>query len=311
MARKFNIVPKLTNRKLKRNVSQETIPVTVESVKCIRGGMRKHWCVLETTEHLGRECVSIKSTQKWLHSLVNGQLHNSRYHNAISNFVSDCVEAFDQKTEGPSASSQGAPPVPLEDQPAGASTSSQAALAGRAAIFRDRTPDSEDEAPAIVPKKARRVSTTRASSKGWATISVRGMEITCYAGRGRQLLVPVDTGDVDRIVQHLLPKAGEDARASESNFITLLEESDVKLIWWRKAPVSSQGCGWWVVNYTDNDGNAGTFRSGLMVPRKNLAGEMMEQQEQMDAASKVLVKARREWNRLDCSDRARFEDEVV
>ena len=311
MARKFNMAPKLANRKLKRNVSQETMPVTVESVKCIRGGMRKHWCVLETTEHLGRECVSIKSTQKWLHSLVNGQLHNSRYHNAISNFVSDCVEAFDQKTEGPSASSQGAPPVPLEDQPAGASTPSQAASADRGDFFRERTPDSEDEAPAIGPKKARRVSTTRASSKGWATISVRGMEITCYAGRGRQLLVPVDTGDVDRIVQHLLPKAGEDARASESNFITLLEESDVKLIWWRKAPVSSQGCGCWVVNYTDKDGNTATFRSGLTVPRENLTGEMMERQEQMDAASKVLVKARREWNRLDCSKRARFEDEVV
>ena len=65
------------------------------------------------------------------------------------------------------------------------------------------------------------------------------------------------------------------------------------------------------MNYTDKDGNTATFPSGLTVPRENLTGEMMERQEQMDAASKVLVKARREWNRLDCSERARFEDEVV
>ena len=90
------------------------------------GGMRKHWYVLETTEHLGQECVGIKSTQKWLHSLLNGQVHNSKYHNAISNFVSDCVEAFHQQTQRPSASSQDAPPDPLESQPAGASASSQA-----------------------------------------------------------------------------------------------------------------------------------------------------------------------------------------
>ena len=307
MAPKSNMPPKF-NRKLKRNVSEAPIPLKVESVKCIRGGMRKHWCVSETAQHLGRECVSIKSTQKWLHSLLNGQVHNSRYRNAISNFVSDCVEAFHQQTEGPSASSQDAPPVPLEDQPAGASAASQAALAGRAAIFRNRTSDSEDEPLASVPKKARRVSTRRASSKGWASISVRGMEITCYVGRGRQLLVPVATGDMDRIVQHLLPRAGEE-RASESNFSKLLEESDEKLICWRKASACSQGCGCWQVNYTDKDGNAATFRSGLTVPRKNLTGGMMKPQEQMDAARQVLVKARKQWNRLDYSGRARFEDE--
>ena len=308
MAPKFT-VQKL-KRNLKRNVSQETIPVTVESIKCIRGGMRKHWFVLETTEHLGQECVGIKSTQKWLHSLLNGQVHNSKYHNAISNFVSDCVEAFHQQTQRPSASSQDAPPDPLESQPAGASASSQAALVGRAAIFRNRTSDSEDEAWAS-SKKGCRVSTTRASSKGWASISVRDMRITCYAGRGRQLLVPVATDDMDRIVEHLLPRAGEAARASEFDFSKLLEESDEKLICWRKAPARSQGCGGWQVNYTDENGNSAISRSGLKVPRRNLTGGMMKEREQMDAACQVLVKARREWNRLDCSDRARFEDEVV
>ena len=310
MAPKSNMPPKF-NRKLKRNVSAAPIPYAVESVKCIRGGMRKHWCVLDTTQYLGRECVSIKSTQKWLHSLLNGQMHNTKYRNAISNFVTDCIEAFHQQTEGPSASSQDAPPVPSEGQSADASASSQAALAGRAAIFRNRMPDSEDEPladepVANVPKKARRVGSK--GCKGWASISVRDMEITCYAGKGRRLLVPLGTGDLERILNHLLPRAGEE-RADESNFSKLLKESDEKLICWRKASACRQGCGRWEVNYTDKDGNAATFRSGLTVPRKNLTGGMMKPQEQMDAARQVLVKARKQWNRLDYSGRARFEDE--
>ena len=199
----------------------------------------------------------------------------------------------------------------MEDQPAGASAASQAALKGRAAIFRSRTSDSEDEPCAIV--KARRVSTTRASKKGWATISVRNMTITCYAGKGRQLLVPVDTGDMNRIIQHLIPRADEEARGNDSdtyNFSNLLKESDGKKIGWRKASVLSPGCGWWVVYFMNKDGKPVTYRSGLLAPRKNLAGEKMDPEDQKAAAEQVLLRARKQWDRLDFSDRARFKDVV-
>ena len=306
---KINMALK-TRRKLKRNVSRETIPVEVRSIKCVRGGMRKLWYVLETQSYLGRECIGIKRTAKWLHCLLNGQVHKSKFHNAISNLVSDCFEALHQQTDGPSASSQDSLSASLEDQPADASASSQAA--GRAAIFGNRTPDSDDDEPKAIAKKARRASTTRSGSKGWATISVRNMSITCYCGKGRQLLVPLDTGDMNRIIEHLLPRVGEAKQASRAvDFGTMmLEESDRKLICWRRFPAGRNGYGCWVVNYKDKDGNTAHFQTGLVVPRRNLAGDVMMPQEQKEAASMVLLKAKRAWNDLDQSDHARFQDEV-
>ena len=116
-------------RKLKRNTSRDTLKLDIQSVKCIRGGKRKEWFVLETMHFMGRECVSIKSTQKWFHVLLAGQLHNSQYHHAICNFVNECVDALHcarvaSSTAGSSqaapsqaqaALSQGSPPAPLQD----------------------------------------------------------------------------------------------------------------------------------------------------------------------------------------------------
>ena len=294
-------------RKLKRNVSRETLPVTVKDVKCIRGGKRKRWCVLETEEHMGRECVRLGSTQKWLHLLLAGQEHNSQYNNAINNFISDCIDALKDRRANPAASSQGAALTPIGDAP---SASSQVVKTGRAAIFdRDSPSDTESEAKAAAPMKKPRTSNRRASARGWDTISVRGFGVMCCGGRGRQLLVPIGTGDLDTIVQHLLPRADE-ARREESCIADLLEEDDQKCIAWRKSSASSQGtAGFWQVFYTDEEGRSMRFRSGLTVPRKTLAGETMTAQQQMDAARQVLLRAKREWNRLDRSEADRFPGE--
>ena len=40
-------------------------------------------------------------------------------------------------------------------------------------------------------------------------IVVRDITIQCFYGPGPRLLVPVDAGDVERIVEHLRPRAGE------------------------------------------------------------------------------------------------------
>ena len=52
-------------RKLARNVSREVLPVQVGLVKCIRGGKRKRWLVLDTVTHLGQECVCLSSRDPW------------------------------------------------------------------------------------------------------------------------------------------------------------------------------------------------------------------------------------------------------
>ena len=280
------------NRKLKRNVSQAPIPIKVESIKCIRGCMRKEWCVLTMMNHLGKDCVGIKSTQKWLHAVLNGQVHNSKYHNAITNFVSECFDAFREQSEGPSASSQGAPPD------AGASN----------AFLVERSSDSEEETPAKTPAKTRvrRVSTKRRAAKPWTNITVRNMKIEAVRGRGRQLLVPVDTDALDLIVQHLHKRQGEDAPAPDSDFRSLLHKSDEGCIRWR-AQRSSKNCGGWQVCFEGENGKAKRYSNGLGVPRRTLSGELRERKEQMEAAGEVLLKARREWNRLDCSARPRFD----
>ena len=156
----------------------------------------------------------------------------------------------------------------------------------------------------------------RPCALGWATVHVRNMNILCFCRRGRQLLVPVGTDDLDRIVQHLMPRAGENQRPTSGSFADLLEETDESRITWRiarrRSRASSQAAGLdspighWHVHYTDNDGKACETTIGLGVPQVSLTGDPLAQEQMLQAARQVLVRARREWNRLDCSGRDRF-----
>ena len=93
-------------RRLKRNVSREALPVKVESVMRIRGGVRKRWFVLDTVEAMGRECVSIGSIKPLLHTLLGGNMHMSKYYHAINNFVADCFDAVNRGKRGPPGSAK-------------------------------------------------------------------------------------------------------------------------------------------------------------------------------------------------------------
>ena len=131
----------------------------VESVRCIQGGMRKRWCVLDTQDVMGRECVSIGSTKQWLHTVLAGQVFGSTYYHAINNFVAECFDAAKRAKKGEAVKSVKVPPVPVQDeQNSGAASgqvvaSSQAAKKGRAAIFGAAEDDSDDNLSAIVPRK--------------------------------------------------------------------------------------------------------------------------------------------------------------
>ena len=298
------------------------MPVKVESVKCIRGGVRKRWIVLETKTVDGHECVSLGSTKHWLHILLSGQMYKSTYHHAINNFVAECFVAVKK------VKITGAQPVPLQDkqdkqvplqdQQDGGAASSQVAKVvrrGRAAIFAAGD-DASDEVPrAIVARKQGRKG-MRTRAVGWTTVHVRNMDILCFCRRGRQLLVPVSTADLDHIVQDLIPRAGEKQMGTSGNFIDLLEETDANMITWRLArrrvKASSQASGadtpvgHWHVHYTDKEGKACDTSAGLRVPQVSLGGLPLAQDEKLQAARQVLVRARREWNRLDCSESARL-----
>ena len=92
-------------RRLRRNASREALPVEVAAVKCVRGGKRKRWMVLDTVTHLGYECVCLSSRHPWLHLLLAGQLHRSAFHGAINNFVRDCRVAARRQWRGNSSES--------------------------------------------------------------------------------------------------------------------------------------------------------------------------------------------------------------
>ena len=296
------MAPARHGRKLKRNASREAVPVTVGIVTCIRGGMRKHWIVLETRMHCGRECASIGSRQVWLHQLLAGTMHKSKYHHTIGNFVAECMEAA--KTRNAALSQDVAP---LQDVQPAASASSQGApaLAGRLSIVRKDSSDDEGMMP--TKRRKKKAGRGRASISGFVELTVRDIEITCNV-RGRRVLVPIDTGDLGRIVSHLKPRAGEVATDSASGFGKLLGPGDAKRIAWRSSALS-QGPGCWQIVYEDKGGSAIACRSGMQVPHMTLAGEPMNLTEQRKAAADVLKKARRTWNRLDCSDRDRSSDE--
>ena len=159
----------------------------------------------------------------------------------------------------------------------------------------------------IVRRKRNKVRETR----GWATVSVRGMNIECYSGRGRQLLVPVDGASLDLIVQHLLHRAGEMLQSPRSvdatTFGRLLTQSDYGRIAWR-TQASSQSLGFWQITYRNQQGRLARARSGMSVPKASLAGTPLCLKGRVDAANMVLQRARVEWNRLDCSEAARFPE---
>ena len=291
---------KKCRRKLKRNMTSQTSQVEVQLQKCIRGCKRKQWMVLDTHVFMERECVSIKSTQKWLHMLLAGTLHKSTFHHAISNFANECHDELQKLGAVAAASSQA--PV--------AAASSQKAKVGRAAIIQRDESDEEDLVQHIVRRKSKNRDT-----RGWATVSVRGMDIECYSGRGRQLLVPVDGKSLDLIVQHLFHRAGEEShhrrKEKTTTFGELLTKSDQGKIAWRKhAQASSQCVGFWQIMYRSDRGSLVRGRSGLSVPSVSLAGTPLSTQEQLDAANMVLQKARAEWNRRDCSKAERLPEKI-
>ena len=288
-------------RRLRRNASREALLVEVAAVKCVRGGKRKRWMVLDTVTHMGYECVCLSSRHPWLHLLLAGQVHRSAFHGAINNFVRDCRVAARRQWRGNSSEAL--------SQAAETAASSQGRPKGRAAIFDgDRESDEARVDPAAQRLRRRPNENARA---GLRPVLVRGITIKCFCGPGPRLLVLVDTDDVDRIVQHLFSRAGEKAD-TEVSFACLLSDNETGLIVWKSPPAAaaSQGppatAGSWQILYHNDKGQLKRTSQGLQVPARDLAGEVLGAEGLRDAASQVLLKARRLWNQNDCRDLPRL-----
>jgi hypothetical protein len=141
------------------------------------------------------------------------------------------------------------------------------------------------------------------------SIDVRNLSIKCFYGPGPRLLVPVDTGDVERIVEHLRPRAGEQSE-TDASIAGLLTEMDAGHIAWRSSPASSHGpsstAGCWQITYESRGGQKKRSVSGLQVHSKDVAGDRLSAEALRDAANRVLMQARQLWNVLDVSARPRL-----
>ena len=85
----------------------------------------------------------------------------------------------------------------------------------------------------------------------------------------------------------------------------LLTAKDKGRVWWR-APTSRGRPGVFTVCYLSHGGKIHRTSAGLRVPCTELNGDALEVEEYVNACRQVLLKARREWNRMDASGEDRL-----
>ena len=291
-------------RRLKRNESQESREVEIARVHCIRGGVRKAWLVLPLREYQGRQCVVISGSAGWLVHVLEGTRRSTGYAGAIANFVRDCVAKHAQV---------------VTDVPATGAASSQALVAtgsaepaGRKKRGRSKILDSDDEQElggnmqAMVPRRQSRAKRPRMRRGQFVTADIRGMQLQFTVLQGPRVLVQMDEVVIHRIVTDLLPRRDELREASSQDMmkedLVPLDKGRVK---WSAGRYGGDGS--WVVWYQDSCGSRRRFTSGLSIPRLSLAGDPLTAEEQHAAGRQKLIKARREWNRLDASELQRYD----
>ena len=330
--------PSGRKRKLKRNVSTEVTPVSLEQVMCIKGGVRKEWMPIPLEFVQGRACVSVTQATCWLHHMLGGRRGCSEHGGAVSNFMKECLFLF-RSSESADRSAH-----PVADQTEAATVeataSGQEASVVAAASCQGVTPASSQGAQGAARKKGRQAilsesgSDEEASDAGqkrntgkrkqcrvhkeqpktgeFVCARLRGIDLTFSVGRGPRVVIPVDGPWIQQIVDELLPRAGEvqasgRSASSQENPKRALTELDAGRIMWRPLTVSTQPA--WTIVYHNADGEKKETRSGLQVPLKSLCGTELSGRDFHEAAVQVLNKARKLWNELDRTDKDRYPGE--
>ena len=83
-----------------------------------------------------------------------------------------------------------------------------------------------------------------------------------------------------------------------------MSSQDKARLTWRRPTLKRPGA--WSVRFENSQGELQTWSKGLQVPSMHLDGSLLNEDEQVRAAQQVMKKAKREWNRLDCSEEERF-----
>ena len=294
---------KVIQRRLKRHFSD--VDVMIDKVLCIRGYQRRSWVVLPTCMVQDRQCVAISISRSWLTLVLGGKGKRSKGLPTIKSFVLKCICAMRQA-------------VRAKNEHLRTPTKPTAANKGRKAVFSsDDEDDADNKKTGCEPTKsanARGVARSRLARGELWSVTADGVTLTCALGRGKTVHVVVENGIVERIVSHLHNNIATAAKGEEITqaYNRLLSKQDMVRIVWRSSNFISRNntnsvCqGGWQIHFTDANGKKKSSRTGLSVPIMGLSGAARTQDEYMDAAREVLVKARRTWNEMDQSLEDRF-----
>ena len=173
-----------------------------------------------------------------------------------------------------------------------------------------------DESPGPPPmghRRGRSAVRKRGIPRGeFVNAKLRGMSFCFTVISGPRVCVPIEGPWVENMVQDLLSRRDEEnqhkceAASQARGPKSLLTDADKGRICWRSRTSTTEAA--WAICFTTKQGVEKWARAGLSVPATSLTGEPIMEEEFLNNARQVLVKARREWNRVDFSGADRFVD---
>ena len=184
---------------------------------------------------------------------------------------------------------------------------------GRGAVMSDSDSDEEQEEDSGHMKRTKAAVRKRTTPRGeFVNAKLRGMSFCFTVISGPRVCVPIDGPWVENMVQDLLSRRDEEnqhkceAASQARGPKSLLTDADKGRICWRSRTSTTEAA--WAICFTTKQGVEKWARAGLSVPATSLTGEPIMEEEFLNNARQVLVKARREWNRVDFSGADRFVD---
>ena len=144
---------------------------------------------------------------------------------------------------------------------------------------------------------------------------LRGMSFCFTVISVPRVCVPIDGPWVENMVQDLLTRRHEENKHKcevASQVLgpkSLLTDADKGRICWRSRTSTTEAA--WAICFTNKHGVEKWARAGLCVPSRALSGEPLRDDAILSNAKQVLIRARREWNRLDESGADRFDEETT
>lgn len=154
---------------------------------------------------------------------------------------------------------------------------------------------------------------TRVAPPAWTTVIIRGVELTLRRRpRGRGLLLPLEGPDLPATLGLLVAdlNAADSERPSpakrqrtDRQAVDLTEGDKGRVLWLASS--------WsWQVVWKDCDGHCRRTTKKFQVSEFDAAGRRLSADEREEARRVLLMAARRKWNELDRSTRARYSEDV-